>query len=34
MMGDEEFLRRFRDCTLAPAQFDHRGHARVGRLYL
>ena len=34
MLRDEEFLQRFRDCTLAPDEFGHVGHVRVGWLYL
>jgi hypothetical protein len=34
MMGDDEFLRRFRDCTLPPDEFHHLAHVRLGWLLL
>ncbi|MBK8251774.1 MAG: hypothetical protein IPK82_03795 [Polyangiaceae bacterium] len=34
MLSDDEFLAKFRDCTLPPAEFDHVGHVRAGWLYL
>ena len=34
MLTDEEFLAGFRDATLDPAHFDHRGHVRAAWLYL
>jgi hypothetical protein len=33
-MTDDEFLRRFEDCTLANTAFHHRDHVRLGWLYL
>lgn len=33
-MEDQEFIRRFEDCTLPAADFHHRQHARMAWLYL
>ena len=33
-MKDEEFIRRFEDCTLPGESFHHRDHVRVVWLYL
>jgi hypothetical protein len=33
-MTDEEFVRRFEDCTLSSDCFPHREHVRLGWLYL
>lgn len=33
-MNDTDFLARFEDCTLPPAEFNHRGHVRVAWIYL
>jgi hypothetical protein len=33
-MNDEEFIRRFEDCTLSPEDFHHRDHVRLAWLYL
>jgi len=34
MLRDEDFLQKFRDCTLPAEEFGHLGHIRVGWLYL
>lgn len=33
-MTDEDFLARFSDCTLPPAEFNHRGHVRIAWINL
>jgi hypothetical protein len=33
-MTDDEFLNRFSDCSLPPAQFQHLGHVRLGWICL
>ena len=33
-MNDEEFIRRFEDCTLSPEDFHHQDHVRLAWLYL
>ena len=33
-MTDDEFLARLRDCSLAPAMFNHLGHVRLARICL
>ena len=33
-MGDDEFVARFEDCTLAAGSFHHAGHVRMSFLYL
>ena len=33
-MTDEEFIRRFEDCTLSPENFHHQDHVRLAWLYL
>lgn len=33
-MNDEEFIRQFEDCTLAPENFHHPNHVRLAWLYL
>lgn len=33
-MNDEEFIRRFEDCTLSPDNFHHQDHVRLAWLYL
>lgn len=33
-MTDEDFLARFNDCTLPPAEFNHRGHIRIAWIHL
>src|SRR5579871_2156930 len=34
MMTDDEFVRAFESCELPPAQFHHRDHLRLARIYL
>lgn len=31
---DDDFIRRFEDCTLPPDEFHHRDHVRLAWLYL
>lgn len=33
-MNDQEFIRKFEDCTLPPDNFNHRAHLRMAWLYL
>jgi len=33
-MTDDEFFARVGDCSLAPAQFNHRGHVRLAWICL
>lgn len=33
-MNDAELVRRFEDCTLAGADFNHRNHIRLAWIYL
>ena len=33
-MNDDEFFTRLCDCSLAPAQFNHLGHLRLGWICL
>lgn len=33
-MTDKEFAERFADCTLPPAEFNHRGHVRIAWINL
>ena len=33
-MTDTEFAARFADCTLPPAEFNHRGHVRIAWINL
>lgn len=33
-MDDQDFIRRFEDCTLPGADFHHRDHVRLAWLYL
>jgi hypothetical protein len=33
-MTDNEFSERFADCTLPPAEFNHRGHVRIAWINL
>ena len=33
-MTDNEFAARFADCTLPPAEFNHRGHVRIAWINL
>ena len=33
-MTDNEFAERFADCTLPPAEFNHRGHVRIAWINL